>query len=53
MEESPYRTWDEFTKHQIRRNNTFQLCIDELEGDLYYDDSPEKTDDEQELNFDY
>ena len=53
MEEMPYRSWKDFTEHQYRRANTFQLCIDELESDLYYDDTPEKSEEDEELNFDY
>ena len=53
MEQEPYRTWEDFKKEQYRRCNTFQLSIDELAKDLYYDDKPEVDEEEvQELNFD-
>ena len=53
MEDKGYRSWQDFTQQQYRRANTFQLCIDELENDLYYDDSLDKRDEDEELNFDY
>ena len=53
MEDNYYRSWQDFRQQQYRRANTFQLSIDELERDLYYDDSQEKKDEEEELNFDY
>lgn len=53
MEEKGYRSWDDFTKTEYRRCGTFQLSLEELARDLYYDDSPYKKDDEEEeLNFD-
>ena len=54
MEEKGFRTWKEFTQHEYRRVNTFQLCVDDLAKDLYYDDAHEPTDNEEtdELNFD-
>ena len=54
MEDDGYRTWKDFTEHQYRRANTFQLCIDELAHDLYYDETQDKKSwDDEELNFDY
>ena len=53
MEENEYRSWDHFTKSQYRRTATFQLSIEELANDLYYDDKPKKVEDEEEeFNFD-
>ena len=54
LEDNAYRSWQDFTQQQYRRANTFQLCIEELESDLYFDDQLEKKDEEEEeLNFDY
>ena len=54
MDDVTYRTWKDFTEQQYRQTNTFQLCIDELANDLYYDETQEKKAwDEEELNFDY
>ena len=53
MDDLMYRTWKDFTEQQYRKSNTFQLSIDELARDLYYDDSPDERDKEtDELNFD-
>ena len=52
MDDLMYRTWKDFTE-QYRKSNTFQLCIDELERDLYYDDTEDRrSSNEEELNFD-
>jgi hypothetical protein len=53
LDDNVYRSWQDFTQQQYRRANTFQLCIEELENDLYFDDNLEKNDEEEELNFDY
>ena len=54
MKEDGYRSWKDFKSEQYRQTNTFQLCIDELAHDLYYDETNEKKAwDEEELNFDY
>ena len=48
-----YRSWDEFTKSEYRRVATFQLSIEELAADLYFDEKPHKVEEEEEeLNFD-
>jgi hypothetical protein len=53
MNDFTYRSWKEFTEQQNRKSNTFQLSIDELERDLYFDDSEYKRDkDDDELCFD-
>lgn len=53
MDDFMYRTWKDFTEQQYRKSNTFQLSIDELAHDLYYDESNDKRDmEEEELNFD-
>ena len=54
MEDRYYSTWKEFTQEQLRRVGTVQLSIDELEHDMYCDDSAKKNEEEtSELNFDY
>ncbi len=56
MEEHKYRSWEEFTREEYRRVGTFQLSIDELARDLYYEDNKNLDDEnseEKELNFDY
>jgi hypothetical protein len=53
MDDFTYRSWKEFTEQQYRKANTFQLSIDELARDLYYDDAAYKNDlEDDELNFD-
>jgi hypothetical protein len=53
MDDFTYRTWKDFTEQQYRKSNTFQLSIDELARDMYYDDSAYKKDlEDDELNFD-
>ena len=55
MEEKEYRTWKEFNQQELRRVGTFQLSIDDLAHDLYFDDKMDKRDEEEEeeeLNFD-
>jgi hypothetical protein len=54
MEDKGFRTWKDFTQHEYRRVNTFQLCVDDLAKDLYYDDTPDlsEKEDTEELNFD-
>jgi len=54
MEEKGFRTWKDFNQHELRRCNTFQLSIDDLARDLYYEDlENQKNEEEEELNFDY
>ncbi|MCP4674433.1 MAG: hypothetical protein GY854_02730 [Deltaproteobacteria bacterium] len=55
MEELNYRSWNDFNQSEDRRVGTFQLSIDDLARDLYYENRPFKDDDEEEeeLNFDY
>ncbi len=48
MDDFTYRSWKDFTEQQYRKSNTFQLSIDELERDLYYDEKPYKQDDEDD-----
>jgi hypothetical protein len=53
MNDFTYRSWKEFTDRQSRKSNIFQLSIDELERDLYYDESDYKRDvDDDEPFFD-
>ncbi len=53
MEEREYRSWDHFRKSEYRRVATFQLSVEELANDLYYEDKNQKNDEEEEeLNFD-
>ena len=56
MEEKSYRTWNEFKQSEYRRVSTFQLSIDELARDLYFDEhnrhKDDKEEEEEELNFD-
>jgi hypothetical protein len=53
MNDFTYRSWKEFGEQQNRKSKTFQLSIDELERDLYFDDSEYKRDlDDDELFFD-
>ncbi len=54
MEDKEYRSWDHFRKSEIRRVATFQLSVDELAHDLYYDERANKyeQEEEEELNFD-
>lgn len=49
--EKIYRTWQEFEREERRRVGTFQLSIDDLERDLYYEDLYE-DDEPKELDFD-
>ena len=55
MEDNAFRTWREFNQQEYRRCSTFQLSIDDLARDLYYDERCQKQndDDDEELNFDY
>ena len=54
MEELKFRSWDEFTKNEYRRCGTFQLSVEDLANDLYFDDEKDWEDSEvEELNFDY
>ncbi len=52
MDDFSFRSWKDFTEQQNRKSNTFQLSIDELERDLYFDESEYKRDREDELFFD-
>lgn len=55
MDDKGFRTWRDFNEQEYRRCGTFQLCIDDLARDLYYDERLQKRqeDEEEELNFDY
>ncbi|MCP4603156.1 MAG: hypothetical protein GY847_22020 [Proteobacteria bacterium] len=56
MEESKFNSWEDFTKEEYRRCGTFQLSLEDLARDLYYDDSDnfkKEDSEEKELNFDY
>ena len=54
MEDKAFRTWREFNEQEDRRCGTFQLSIDDLARDLYYDERFQKqNEEEEELNFDY
>ncbi len=55
MEDLSYRSWDDFNRSEDRRVGTFQLSVDDLARDLYYENRPYNDDDEEEdeLNFDY
>jgi hypothetical protein len=54
MEELKYRSWEEFKKSEYRRCGTFQLSVEDLANDLYFDDDDQWEDPENsELNFDY
>ena len=50
--EKSYSTWQEFEQEERRRVGTFQLSIDDLERDLYYDSTYDDDDEPEELNFD-
>ena len=54
MEEKPaFQSWKDFTQQEYRRCATFQLSIEELARDLYYDERmQEREEAEEELNFD-
>jgi hypothetical protein len=49
--EKSYRTWQEFEQEERRRVGTFQLSIDDLERDLYYEEVCE-DEEPKELDFD-
>jgi hypothetical protein len=52
MEKPTYRSWEDFKKDEYRRCGTFQLSIDELARDLYYEDQLyNNEEEEEELNF--
>ena len=52
MEEKPaFQSWKEFTQNEYRRCATFQLSIEELAKDLYYDERMEEAGETEELNF--
>ncbi len=54
MEEDTFRSWDDFNKNEYRRCGTFQLSLEDLARDVYYDDgSKRQKEEEEELNFDY
>lgn len=54
MEELKFQSWEEFTKHEYRRCGTFQLSVEDLANDLYFDDDKDLEESEvEELNFDY
>jgi hypothetical protein len=54
MEEKSYVTWKDFNEQELRRCATFQLSVDDLARDLYYDEkATEKEDEVTELNFDF
>jgi hypothetical protein len=48
-----YRSWKEFKQEEYRQFGSFQLSLDELARDLYYDEKVQHWDDEpDELCFD-
>jgi hypothetical protein len=49
--EKVFRNLRELESEEMRRHATFQLCIDELARDLYFEEESE-TETEKELNFD-
>lgn len=51
LEETTYRSWQEFEKEERRRVATFQLSLDDLAQDLYVDFDLD-ADELKELNFD-
>jgi len=53
MKIKSYSSWKEFTQDEFKRFGTFQLSIDELAKDVYYDDAKDDDEEIEELNFDY
>ena len=53
--EDTYRSYKEFEQMGRRKIGTFQLCIDALAKDLYYDQQIELDNEEEikELDFDF
>lgn len=52
MEDRIYRSWKEFEEQEYRRCSTFQLSLEELARDLYFDDKLDELEDTAELSFD-
>ncbi|MDD5308148.1 MAG: hypothetical protein PHU25_12570 [Deltaproteobacteria bacterium] len=49
--EKVFRNLMEFESEELKRHATFQLCIDELARDLYFEEEKD-SEKEKELNFD-
>jgi hypothetical protein len=54
-EKMAFDSWKEFKQNEYRRCATFELSIDDLAKDMYYEEHFDKKDKDErdELNFDY